>query len=247
MYSDISDMHKAANENKTLKYARSILGAYKAVEKDTIGVKYCIYGRYDKDDYYDCWFFKLPKCLSKHPRFGSLLYQIGSPHKGYIPYNTDNNPRAIQQIHLNRNNNEFVFKAKNSGILYLTFNDVLLDASILKRIHNDSINGEKAGLEMCEELKRVKIFHNKDIKDEQIWFKDNLGEVLINVRIEKSIRRSDLPWYKKPVVYLYRHLNHFATRGLVKSKAWLYFLFISVFFATDVIVSRKYKKRIKNE
>lgn len=247
MYSDISDMHKAAIENKTLKYARSILGAYKTVENDTIGVQYCIYGRYNNDNFYDFWFFKLRKCLSKHPRFGSLLYQIGSPHKGYVPYNTDNNPRAIQQINLDRSNNEFVFKAKKSGILYLTFNDVLLDITTLGRIHNDSINQERVGLKMCEELKRVKIFHDKDIKDEQIWFKDNLGEVLINVRIEKSIRRSDLPLYKKPVVRVYRHLNHLSTRGLFGSSAWINILVVMAWFVLDIFISNRYKRKVKNE
>lgn len=256
MYSDISDMYKAAIENKTLKYARSILGSYKTVENDTVGVQYCIYGRYDMDGYYDCGFFKLPKCLRKHPRFGSLLYQIGSPHKGFIPYNDANNPRDIQQINLDRSNNEFVFDAQKSGVLYLTFNDILLDSKIFNKIHKDrdailqnSLKTRKdtAALEICRDLERVHIDSVKDIEDEQIWFKDNLGEVLVNVRIEKSIRRSDLPWYKKPVVRIYRHLNHLFTRGVFGSAAWINILAVIAWLVFDIIFSNSNKRTVKNE
>lgn len=256
MYSDISDMYKAAIENKTLKYARSILGSYKTVENDTVGVQYCIYGRYDMDGYYDCGFFKLPKCLRKHPRFGSLLYQIGSLHKGFIPYNDAYNPRDIQQINLDRSNNEFVFNAQKSGVLYLTFNDILLDSKIFNKIHKDrdailqnSLKTRKdtAALEICRDLERVHIGSVKDIKDEQIWFKDNLGEVLVNVRIEKSIRRSDLPWYKKPVVRIYRHLNHLFTRGVFGSAAWINILAVIALLVLDIFISKRYKRTINNE
>ena len=252
MYSDVFDMHEAAIKNRHLKYARSILGSYRPVKEDTIGTQYCLYGRYKQDRYQlfklnRYQLFKLKKGLKEYPRFGSLLYQIASPNNGYISYNNKENEEAIQQITLNKNNNEFVFPAAKSGVLYLTFNDILLDNATLTKIFKDANNGNLAAMDLREELKRVKVHKENDIVDEKIWFQDNLGEVLINVRIEKSIRRSDLPWYKKPVVFLYRHLNHFATRGLVKSDAWVAVLIIIVFFTTDVLLSRRYKKRIKNE
>lgn len=242
MYSDVADMHKAAIENKNLNYARSILGAHNTVKNDTIGVRYCIYGRYNNDN---LGTFKLRKCLNKHPYFGSLLYQIGSPHKGYIPYNTDENPKAVQQINLNRNNNEFVFIAKKSGVLYLTFNDILLDSIIFERIQSDSNNLDTTAIEICEDLKRCMIESESDIKDEKIWFKDNMGEVLVNVRIEKSIRRSDLPWYKKPVVRVFRHLNSFSTRGFWGSSAWINIMIIILWLGVDVIISNRIKKVYK--
>ena len=71
---------------------------------------------------------------------------------------------------------------------------------------------------------------------------DNLGEVLVNVRIEKSIWESDLPWYEKPIVYVYRNINKFSKHGFVRSGAWINLTILLVWFLADILISLLIKK-----
>ena len=51
----------------------------------------------------------------------------------------------------------------------------------------------------------------KSINDPTIWFKDNLGEALVNIRIEKSIRHSNLRCSEKIAMSFYRGISRLKT------------------------------------
>lgn len=236
MYSDVDDMHRAVNTNRVLKYSRSIFGPYTPLSNDTSDAKFCLYGRNSLDRYYDFWLFRVKKPLREYPRYGSLLYQICPNHQTPIDYNIGKE-RFIRQMDFSRWKG-YHFTAKKSGVLYLTFNDILLDTVMFDSIVFD--NGYMKG-----ELDSIGFTKNDCINNSRIWFQDNLGEVLVNVRIEKNIWESDLPWYKKVVVYAYRKISFLFIHGCV---AWIIVLssVILLFVFDGLIVSNIYKRRMIN-
>lgn len=222
MYSDIDDMYNAADSNRMLKYPRSIFAPNISFKED-YDAKYCVYGRGKND---------------KNPQFGSLLYQISTNHKGYVPYNIDKD--IVKQMDFYNKDYEYSFPAEYSGVLYLAFNDILLDDTIFNRIKKDSLKST-----IWKDLQRIPIKCADSIVDEQIWFKDNLGEVLVNVRIEKNIWRSDLPWYKKPLVLAFRKINHLSIHWL--SACFIILSAILLWLVFDgIIISNICKKRTVN-
>jgi hypothetical protein len=226
IYSDVGNMYKAAVTNDTLLYQRNIFAPNVNINKDAT-VKYCIYGRYRDDT--------LHKKDKEYPRYGSLLYQICTNHKGPVAFNDSHKTNAVRQMNFSNKDNEFHFTADKSGVLYLTFNDILLDTVMFDRIVFD--NGYMKG-----ELDSIGFTKNDCINNSRIWFQDNLGEVLVNVRIEKNIWKSDLPFYKKVVVAAYRKINYLSIQSSV---AWIIVLIsIMLWFIIDgLIISNKYKKR----
>lgn len=236
MYSDIDNMCRAAEKNDTLDYPRSLFAPNSVSRHDTT-VKYCIYGRYDNDRFLCGTHGKQQeKSNEEYPHYGSLLYQICKNHKGAIDYNNGNNEYVVKQMNFTKGNEfELNLDEKQSGILYLTFNDILLDEDMFNIIKKDSS-------EMWQTLKNIGINSVHKIKDGRIWFQDNLGEVLVNVRIEKSIWESDLPWYKKPIVYVYRNINKFSKHGFVRSGAWINLTILLAWFLADILISLLIKK-----
>lgn len=204
MYSDIYNMYRAADTNRVLKYSRSIFGPYDPLPNDTFEARYCLYGRNSFDRYDDFWLFRLKKPLREYPRYGSLLYQICPGHQSPVDNNIGRE-KVIQQMDFSKGKG-YNFRAKKSGVLYLTFNDILLDNETY-----DSI--QKSGLKVKGELRRHKILTRDSIHDSHIWFQDNLGEVLVNVRIEKSICNNSLRCYEKITIFAYRGIIHISKHG----------------------------------
>lgn len=197
MYNDVGEMSDKAKNNDTLLYPRY---SFSYGEMSTENVQYCIYGRKDSVE-------------AKEARFGSLLYQIGKQHIAPQSYNTDSRS-SVKQILFDSvsRTKPFVFTSDSSGVLFFAFNDILLDSVAICKIYKGGSCALRDDL-----LKLYKDTVRKDtlkvlldsIKDSKIWFKDNIGEVLINVRVEKSICNSPLPCRKKAIVGVYRELDHF--------------------------------------
>lgn len=223
MYSDVDEMCDAAQSNKKLKYPRSVFAPNITIKKDTTA-KYCIYGRGNND---------------LNPQFGSLLYQICVSHSGPVPYN-NGNVNDVKQMDFSNEDNEFSFDADKSGVLYLVFNDVLLDSVTISSIKKDTTS------DIIKELNKIKLEKPEDRRiDSLIWFQDNLGEVLVNVRIEKDIWKSDLPWYKKPLVSMYKNISNYSKQDFSKFVAWINIALLFIWFLVDILVSRYFKKHIK--
>lgn len=255
MYSDIDEMTKAAGNNKEPLYLRSnVEQKYSKMDRDA---KYCVYGRYHQDT----------TNKKNKPVFGSLLYQICNEVNGPIPYNTDDHPAAVIQINPANHkkglfkNDKYHFEVDNSGILYFSFNDILLDDQVIDAIINNrdhsptlyrdlTIMGEKNAPSSHDYEYFTSAQWLKTNVDSLIWFMDNLGETLINIRVEKDIWSSRLPFHKKVLVTFYRQLNSlcggtemglpvaFLKRGLLL----LLFAFL-LWFGLDAYVSNKLKQQ----
>lgn len=238
MYSDVGDMVKAAIDNNTLKYPRSSFHShYNEMDANAI---YCVYGRYQKD--------RDPKeHKDNQPVFGSLLYQICDEVNGPRPFNDDNNPDAVKQINFahykNTKEKRFNFKSEESGMLYFSFNDILLDDATIDGIIKNKDDGHSREIydslirtipdcSLCPHLAGCWNFRNE--VDSLIWFDDNFGEALINVRIQKNIRNSPLLFHKKVMMASYRfwHNNYLMVMLIILS--W---------FVLDFVVSRILKKK----
>lgn len=243
MYSDIGELNNAARDNKTLIYSRSVFGPFKPESDDTIGTQYCIYGRYKRDR---------AKYVEKNARFGSLLYQIALPHSGPVDYNTDNNKHAVNQVNFFTPlskfgiNKTFCFRAEKSGTLYLTFNDILLDdATIKKLIRNkpksiwEDIAKTISFEPTCDTVDVIR----KHIQNPQIWFQDNVGEVLVNIRIERNIHNSNMPLRKKIACRVFRYLDHCTTKPFWDSPLPLTIMFVTLYFLLDNSISRLFKRK----
>ncbi len=326
MYSDVGDMCDAARENRKLKYPRS---DFHGIPEDSTDTHLCIYGRCSGDS---------------QPQFGSLLYQVCEEKKKPLKYNNkpykDEDDAIVKQIVSDDNRggllkkNVYQFKAKTSGILYFSFNDILLDTAMVNKIgkgdscsnevrddllkmahdttevkysmhqelmvewstyreevqkltkrkdslvmcknkeklspkdsiHNDSlIDSLESRLQVCRDsinylFIEAKILWLKDSNhvDEEIWFYDNLGEALINVRVERNIWDSGLPFYKKLLVALYRGVNDvleptasqisWLPESLRRFRLYLAILIVIAYFSLDAFVSsllnpQKHKSR----
>lgn len=258
MYSDVEDMVKAADRNIEPLYSRSRF--YKEYTKMDEDAEYCIYGRFPNDTIDE----------ENKPVFGSLLYQICDEVRGPRLYNEEQYPTVIQQINFAKNKNSifkdkrYHFEAKKSGILYFSFNDILLDDTMIINIVNDAKkkeNKDKSWKIYDDLIKTVdSTCHNcfrhldtlqwlKDSVDSLIWFEDNFGEALINIRVEKNIWNSQLPFHKKLLVALYRKMNALYTKtengfplDFLRSGLLIVILLILLWFGVDAFVSDRLKK-----
>ena len=261
MYSDVGEMFDAAKKNDPLIYHRSLFDNTYRV-RDTVGVEYCIYNQSGR-------------C------FGTLLCQVNQEHElpllSQDQVSGSNKDRIIQ---ITQNNNCFV--PKESGILYVSFNDILLtrenvvkiltDTNLsMKRIKDDLLDSKyftftsvKSGsvdtnTEYKESLSRfvevysarsdsivkneidntVNQFYDSCSVDSAIWFKDNLGECLVNVRIEKDIRKSDMCFFKKIIMLILREFEHCQRPdcGFWHSHVPIILLFIIIYFVIDIVLS----------
>lgn len=239
MYSDVGDMVNAAKGNKKLKYPRSSFHSpYDKMDPNAI---YCIYGRYPED--------RNPKShKDNQPVFGSLLYQICDEVKGPKPFNNDKNPEAVKQINFSHYSQKHVkekrfhFNSKESGMLCFSFNDILLDDATIDNIIKNKDDGHSEGVyeslmrtmpncSLCPCLAKCQNFKNE--VDSLIWFDDNFGEALINVRIQKNIWNSPLSFHKKVMMGSYRFFHN---------NRLTFILIILSWFVLDGIVSWILKK-----
>lgn len=214
MYSDIGEMSKKAFVNETLLYPRSVFAERnpsfikrlfrKKQQNETIdnlGIQYCIYN--DSVAHLS---------HGGTPRLGSLLCLVSTEtqtpeyhfrNKGY--------GKTIHQIDYEKNEIRFTANKDECGILYFTFNDILLDSNTYGRIMKDT---NSAAINMRKDLKSTNKSEYASIEDPTIWFKDNLGEALVNIRIEKSIRHSSLSTPDKFAMSFYRGFSR------MKSNPW---------------------------
>lgn len=246
MYGDIGEMCKKAENNDKLLYSRCYY--VPNGKKDTGSARYCIY---NENDAY----------------FGSILYQICKPAIGPTACNNDS-VKVVHQLNFDKKWNWFKdrnysFEAKEDGILYLCFNDILLNSDLIDKLNRDKgtiANANSMWRNLVDSIKSnipakyndtvafLKNYINDNIQDSTIWFQDNLGEVLVNIRIEKSIWHSDMFWLKKPIVWFNRELSHIKTiwpwdERFLESRFPLFLLILIVYFVLDVSISCLFRRK----
>lgn len=280
MYSDIREMDKAARDNRKLLYPRA--GFAPNMDRPTSeDVKYCIYNKFT-DRF----------CTqSQDARFGALLCQVSDEH---LPPSDPSRQtgNTIRQITSKANS----FTADNSGMLFLTFNDVLLNEdNVFNMLTDNSISTRKMQKDLLDsnfftykdsngktntfyKSKITEIISNKDLytnrsewksalcdtvnqffkkhsPDPTIWFQDNAGEYLVNIRVERDIWKSDLNCSKKLAMSVMREFEHclrldsglHSHRGFWHSKVPIILGIILLYLLIDIIVSYRVQSRQRTE
>lgn len=119
---------------------------------------------------------------NKDAFFGSLLVQIKQDYKEY-DYSSEKG--TIRQINDTLNNKIASFTAWTSGTISLAINDIYLSDSVICQLKKDSA-------EYVKHLKfdsvAFKTFDEIKLKGKRrdMWFDDNVGEVLINMTISRA-------------------------------------------------------------
>lgn len=170
-YGKISDLSEKATSNDTLRYKWN---KSTANSKKTAVDSLCIY---------------------KDACFGSLLFQI-CPEKNSLSYSSRDSETLTEKNedgHKTKKNEMIQFESKNSqkfsftahmdGILFLAVNDIYLDGSTIKAISKDDSAKKLLRLDTIGKLDSLK----KVAKgNEDMWFKDNIGEILLNVSVYRD-------------------------------------------------------------
>lgn len=83
-----------------------------------------------------------------------------------------------------------------------------------------------------------------EVKNKAMWFEDNIGEVLINVRVKQNIWSSNLSPQKQVATWLYRQFeNLFAfSKNMGYFVAWI--IILVVFFLSDYVISLLIRYRV---
>ncbi len=202
VYSDVAELKNHTQNNVKLKYNRNLYNV-NAHQGDTNSAKYCIYGRGEKDT---------------NAQFGTLLYKISSENSHKYRIYNDDRDTLIRQIDFSENKlrKSYDFTADTSGILYLAFNDIYLDDIIVKEIMKNTTSDTYKDLdELIRTIDSVpqltSTFNYKTSnlrKCPNIWFKDNLGEILVNIRVEKNIGTTEKSYPFSLFASAYRNIKH---------------------------------------
>lgn len=217
MYSDIGEVCSAANGNRHLRYNR-VFFAQKSKSNS-------LFDRIDN--------IGTSVCITPDARFGALLCQITNEYQSP----TKMSKAQIEKIGFEENH----FDVDQSGVLYITFNDVFLTRETMDKLRDAS---DLSTVVMKEELEKTGYFEDYDsgqlkARHEEIWFNDNVGEYLVNIRVKKDIRHSNIPFYKKPIFIIYRGIEEHTIIY------WIYWIVgaILLYFIMDCLVSYLLQRR----
>lgn len=231
MYSDIGEVYLAATSNRHMRYSRRFFAKKNKNESlfDSIGTSICI---------------KPDAC------FGALLCQISNEYQAP----TRTSEAQIEKIGFEHNR----FDVKQPGVLYITFNDVFLSDEIVDKLRHSA---DSSTVVMKEDLENTDYFKNLDSGQlkaghEEIWFNDNVGEYLVNIRVKKNIRHGNILWYKKPIFIIYRRIEGIERGiergirgdirgGIENTKVYWIVGAILFYIFLDVLVSYLLKRRRK--
>ena len=72
-----------------------------------------------------------------------------------------------------------------------------------------NIDIDSTGLKILDTTQKKANWIDITEHDPTIWFQDNLGEVLVNVRVEQNLRHTAIPWQNKILTWWYRRIEHF--------------------------------------
>ena len=174
--------------------------------------------------------------------FGSLLYQIKQDYKDF-DYTSKRG--TIKQLDEPNDENPVSFDVEQPGVINFAVNDMYLSDNVIDRLKRDSayyikeLNFDSIAFQTFENIKK-----NNDRRE--MWFDDNVGEILLNVVVDRANLNSSII-SESLLQHSYRFLEDITKReGFVLSL--LKFLsYILVFVLLDrLILSRIVRLNKKN-
>lgn len=227
-YGNLVDAHDSALKNRKRTYAPDnfhwkkgysigLIQQFRQGLSKTEGAndetRFCVYGRNGERD----------------ARYGSLLYQIKSEGQMPAVKNPVDEEQVIFQINPPKDR-AFEFKVKKSGVLCFAINDIYLDdPEFIKNVIDNDLETYAAYQKdstktrpMFSEstLSRIKgnsaertklinsilgLSPSNDQGNQSMWFDDNIGEILLNVNIERKNPGNLLSFLTKPFRWIFHN------------------------------------------
>ena len=241
-YGKVSDYHDKAKANESLMYGIDVLhwkkkdfsdkviGAcdrfrsrFGIGERDSTVTDLCVYNGYDA-------------------RFGSLLYQIKpeTEKPSYSNRSLKRNQRTIWQVEPRRRG-PHTFKARRSGELCFAVNDIYIrDTSLFDMAYEFDLKDASTQLFSKDAMKKMedpqcyKNFRNSVVtKNKAMWYDDNLGEILLNVNVERKHPGNLLSFLTKPF------------RWIFHNNGWLWILSLTlIVMSADLAFGIRMKRKL---
>ena len=220
-YGNLVDFHDSALKNRKRRYAPdnfhwkvedspSLIQKFKqwVVNEDVVNddTRFCVYGRNGERD----------------ARYGSLLYQIKGEGEMAAVKNCSNEDQVIFQVNPLKDQ-AFEFTAEKSGVLCFAINDIYLDDSALVNeiIASDLQKYEDFKKDPTKERPLLSEYTLSRIEKDSVacvnfrdsvlagnqsmWYDDNIGEILINVNIERKEPGNLLSFLTKPFRWIFHN------------------------------------------
>lgn len=239
-YGQLVDMHDAALDNKVRRFPPDNFHWKKELKtvgtgKEKSVTQFCVYGRNGTTDL--------------NARFGSLIYQIKPEGKKPVSSNSGLPHKEIFQIEPKKDG-PYEFRAAHSGVLCFAVNDIFLDdEAVLKAvITQDSLayvsNPDSKDLlletKTIERLVKDTTGEEHDMfvrniisQNRSMWYDDNIGEILLNVNIERKHPGNLLSFLTKPFRWIFHH------------NGWLHILITcSILMLLDLITGILMRRRL---
>lgn len=208
-YGNLVDFHDSALKNRSRSYVPDNFhwktdSSLEEVSGDN--TQFLVYGRNNE----------------KRARYGSLLYQIKPEGHLAAVKNCKDKDQVIFQVNPLKDK-AFEFKVKNPGVLCFAINDIYLDDSTFineiidadLQTYADYKSGKTKKRPMLSESTLSKIKEDPSerkrfvdyilAENRLMWYNDNIGEILLNVTIERKDPGNLLSFLTKPFRWIFHN------------------------------------------
>lgn len=165
-------------------------------------------------------------------QFGHLLYQVQSIDKSPTFFKTKDNAQIYQSRVIVNNDtlcNKCKFTANKPGQLFVTVNDIFLFPEVQDFLLNNSVYRQALMESVTNE--GIANFDSFTKTIPEIWFHDNIGEVLLSIRVRRNVIDDPFTLYRW---YAYSY------RWLIFDNGWLFFLAAGGIFLVICLFRRLY-------
>jgi len=219
-YGSIRDIDSAARVNNMIRYSQhNPIMEESDNPDDKLAAKFAIYRKRDR-------------------QFGSLLLQIQPSGVECFDSISDERNNSIIQAVSKDKTPRFDLTTERSGILYVSINDIFLSDTVVKSINQSSTDDKKNITFMYDSLNYDTIHKHKL---ENMWFDDNVGEVLLNIIVERNNINID---NITPSIFVraYRFIENIDIKKLL-----LFIFLISCFLLLDNRIGKSNIRRKKQK
>lgn len=173
--------------------------------------------------------------------FGSLLYQIKQDYKGF---DYTSSLGTIKQLK-REDGNLLSFVAEHPGVINFAVNDMYLSNEVIDKLKKDSAYYKKElnlNYSVFQTLENIK----KNNGRREMWFDDNVGEILLNVIVDRADLSSSFI-SESLLQHSYRFLEDFTKRDGFIFRLLKYLFYILLFILVDrLMLSRMVRLNRRN-
>lgn len=221
-FSNIGEQSRAALLNRKTKYPRTSVS--RDLRKDSMATYTRALCMYSEDN----------------AVFGSLLYQI---KQDYANFDYTSKGGDVRQLEEPSDDNPVGFYAHKSGVLCFAINDMYLsdaviDSLIKRKTHYiKELDFDSVAYQTFEQIR-------KSDSKRDMWFDDNVGEILLNVIVERANLQSSSASNGIMMQHSYRFIEKLLNNFWYNLIHLTFLRYLLVFILIDFILMRPLLKKI---